>query len=116
MTGNPTRQLAALDEHAQLHVERHGVLGQVGAGDEKGVPIGDGAFDVQGCGFAARPHRSFIEWPDVELGEMTYFGTERAKGVVDQTLATRFGASRQMRSRTPRSAAATTAWTTTLIL
>src|SRR5262249_53096986 len=41
------RQLAARNEQAQLHVDREGVLGEIGARQEHPVSISHGTFDVQ---------------------------------------------------------------------
>ncbi len=40
-------QVAARDQEAEFHVHSEGILGQVGAGQQEPMSVGDGAFHVQ---------------------------------------------------------------------
>ena len=70
MLGQRLWHISASDQEAQFHVQNHGILGQVGAGDQGGGIVGHSAFDVERAMPANGVNAPLLHRPDVDLGQI----------------------------------------------
>jgi hypothetical protein len=82
VVGDLGGEVAAVDEEAQLHVqvEVESVVGEVGAGDQEGVVIGDRALDVEGAVAAGGVSGTLVEGPGIDGESAGQGGVEGLDG------------------------------------
>ena len=68
MLGNSATQRLSLHQEAQFHVQVHGELGQVGAGDEEAIAVGEGAFGVESSLLTVVIDGPLLRRPDIGAG------------------------------------------------
>jgi hypothetical protein len=103
-----SRHVPAAEQDAQLHVHGEGVLGQVGARQERPRAVSDGGLRVQDTVPATRVGDPVLGRPEEDRASAGDLVAERAQGV-DVGSSMRSGVSSTMRTPTPRAAAATIA-------
>ncbi len=70
------------DEEAEFHVDGKGVVGEVGAGKEQAVSVGDGALDMKDAALAIFVFGAVFFGPVVDGADGRDFVTEGAEGVI----------------------------------